>query len=48
MADGDGDGNSVVDMGAYEVPVPPVEVAMHFPTSFWRQSCLCLGHGCSV
>jgi hypothetical protein len=28
--DGDGDGNSVVDMGAYEFIPPPVECEMHF------------------
>jgi len=29
IVDGDRDGNSVVDMGAYEFFVPPLEVAMH-------------------
>jgi len=30
IVDGNNDGNSVVDMGAYEFPIPPLEVAMKF------------------
>jgi hypothetical protein len=35
IVDGDNDGNSIVDMGAYEFSMPPIEVSMKFtPQSF--------------